>query len=118
MEELLSVKRKLCKVCGNYKDIKYFWSKKDDGSIVMDKCRICTNKLRRLKRKSEGEHRSYLALTGVRDIDFIETFQFLKSIGYDLEKDIHLQFCEKYNLTPIEYTGIARKLSPKELGLT
>lgn len=27
-------------------------------------------------------------------------YRFMKSMGYDLSKDIHLQFCERYNLKP------------------
>ena len=57
-------------------------------------------------------------LWNVKKEDWIETFEFLKQIGYDLSKDIHEQFCDKHNLTPrkrkyensIIYT-------PQELGM-
>lgn len=36
--------------------------------------------------------------------DFIQTYIFLRDVmGYDIEKDIHLQFCEKHNLKPKLY---------------
>ena len=30
--------------------------------------------------------------------DYVNTYRFLKDIGYDITGDIHLQFCQKYDL--------------------
>jgi hypothetical protein len=32
--------------------------------------------------------------------DYVESFIFLKAMGYSLDQDIHIQFCKKYGLTP------------------
>lgn len=44
---------------------------------------------------------------GIHLDDYVDTRNFLKSIGYDTSRDIHLQFCEKYGLDK-PTTGIGR----------
>ena len=44
-----------------------------------------------------GAH-SALKLTNTKKTDYCDMYRFLGKIGYDLTRDIHIQFCEKYNL--------------------
>lgn len=118
MNEIKVPKRKLCKMCGNYKVIQYFYEKKGDSSKIEENCRKCVNASKRETKNRVVNERYSLGLVGLTDNDFIDAFKFLKSIGYDLTKDIHQQFCEKYNLPTKEYTGVARRYLPSDLGMT
>lgn len=118
MDEIKLPKRKICKVCGEYKLIEYFYAKKNDSSRIKETCRKCINSSEKNTKKRMVDEKYTLGLVGLNDDDFIEAFKFLKAIGYDLTKDIHQQFCEKHNLPPKQYKGIARRFSPSDFGMT
>ena len=89
------------------------------------RCKMC-KKAKILCRKKEGIKRGrpkYLdgpQLLNVRKQDWIETYEFLKMIGYELsgDKTIHQQFCERYNLPPRKrMKEKSIQYSPKDLGL-
>ena len=79
-------------------------------------CRAKTDR----SRAGRPKHRNSPQLWNVRKEDWIETYEFLKSIGYDLsgDKTIHEQFCERYNLEPRKRMyEKSIQYSPKDLGL-
>ena len=114
------VETKICCSCKKKKSIKSFY--KSNVKSIMNRCKICNQQGKmcinetqsRLKHKKEDGPQ----LFNVSKNDWIKTFLFLQSIGYDLEKDIHLQFCEKHNFEPNK-RGFENSIiySPKDLGM-
>lgn len=119
------LKTKICCACKKEKEIKSFYKNKMMPLGYESRCKVC--KQNKLKCNGRGEYgkkagrpqlKNTPQLWNVRKEDWIETYEFLKSIGYDLNKNIHEQFCERYDLKPrkrmyeksIQYT-------PKDLGL-
>lgn len=118
-------KSKICCYCGEEKPIKSFYVNNYLPSGFEPRCKICKNSKKKCRKKGTSG-RGYKPeidapkLWNVRKQDWVDTYNFLKKIGYDLSshKSIHQQFCEKYNLEPrkrmyeksIIYT-------PDELGL-
>lgn len=119
---------KQCCACLKMKSQDSYWKNNQLKSGFDNKCKICKTqgkycvKKNKVGRPNAGRPSKNNApqLFNVRKSDWIETYEFLKKIGYDLSSDktIHEQFCEKYNLKPrkrmyeksIQYT-------PKDLGL-
>jgi len=87
------------------------------------RCKIC-KKSKILCRKKEDVKRgrpqlkNQPQLWNVRKQDWIDTYNFLEGMGYDLKKNIHEQFCIKHNL-PMRKRMYEKSLqySPKDLGL-
>lgn len=123
LEKKEVLKTKICCSCKMEKDISSFYRNVLVSSGFEGRCKLCKKQGKKCRKKKEytGVGRpKYNApqLFNVRKKDWIETFEFLKSMGYDLSKNIHEQFCERHNLKPrkrmyeksIQYT-------PKDLGL-
>ena len=95
------VETKICCSCENEKPITHFY--KNSKKSIASRCKLCNlqkkmcvNETRsKLKNKKEDGPQ----LFNVSKNDWEKTFLFLQSIGYDLKKDIHEQFCKKHNLT-------------------
>lgn len=120
MEEKNAVEKRICLGCGLEKRIKSFPvnGRKHRGRI----CSICKLKGITLPIKEQGikkeTRESVLKLNYVGKDDYIASYEFLKSIGYSLDKDIHEQFCKKYNLTPNNPKELFDNyFSPKDLDL-
>lgn len=114
---------KRCCACQKEKPIKSFY--KTNVKSVADRCKICNKEGKMCKeniqpKKQTGNKRNTDGpqLFRVRKEDWIKTYQFLETLGYDLEKNIHHQFCEKHNL-PIKKRNFENSTlySPKDLGL-
>lgn len=119
------LKSKICCSCLKRKELETGFHKNSamkDGRY--NRCKICVNlglncrpkpsnkKIKRFK-KNDGPY-----LLNIRDTDWIEMYDFLKQIGYDLNGSIHEQFCSKYNLTPKERTKEKSiQFTAQELGL-
>jgi hypothetical protein len=94
--------KKICKACGLEKKIKSFGktSVGNRGNV----CNICKASGNTIKKgvKSDSRHvkDNALQLGNPTIKDYINTYEFLESIGYNLSEDIHEQFCKKYNITP------------------
>ena len=122
------LKSKICCACNKEKEITSFYKNAMMPSGWEARCKTCryegckcrkTKSYERSKNLTSGRPKSNAPqLWNVRKKDWIETFEFLKSMGYDLSKNIHEQFCERHNLKPrkrmkeksIQYT-------PQDLGL-
>lgn len=103
--EKQDLKTKICCACGKDKPITSFYRNKIMKDGYEGKCKYCkkTNvKCRSGDRKKPGRPKlkNTPQLWNVRKEDWIETFEFLKKIGYSLERNIHEQFCERHNLVP------------------
>ena len=83
---------KNCPCCGERRSKKKFTDyghleKYNDGC-----CDVCL-------RKTMPDQLRHLKLSHIIPLKhYIDTYRFLKNIGYDITGDIHLQFCQKYNL--------------------
>jgi hypothetical protein len=122
---------KQCCACLKEKTIDYFWKNKQIKSGYDNKCKVCKNsgKFCVVRRKKPKDKKNSVGrparnnapqLFNVKKSDWVETFLFLKEIGYDLssDKSIHEQFCEKYNLKPRKRMyEKSIQYNPKDLGL-
>jgi hypothetical protein len=120
----MSLETKICGACCKKLSIKWFYKNKSGKDGYDARCKICKKLGKKIYRgeKKQKANRAYahLSLFNPKKEDWIETFMFLKSIGYNLSSDktIHEQFCEKYNLRPKKRTyEKSIQFSPKELGL-
>lgn len=122
------LKSKICCSCNELKEIQSFYKNKHVPTGYESRCKVCKIEKKRCRAEKSYNRSKNLSsgrprqdapqLWNVRKKDWIEAYEFLKSMGYDLTKNIHLQFCEKHNLKPrkrmyeksIQYT-------PKDLGL-
>jgi hypothetical protein len=97
---------KICRACHKEKSLKSFYRNKQYADGYEPKCRICkVNKvrIRELKPKKSiyfQDWNHYFRLVHPNLEDYCMCYGFFSNIGYDPSKDIHTQFCEKYNLTP------------------
>jgi hypothetical protein len=60
---------------------------------------------------------SEIRLVNTSKNDYVETYEFLKRIGYKLDESIHEQFCSKHDLTPTEPQTFTHHYSTKDCGL-
>jgi hypothetical protein len=92
---------RVCKVCNKEKKDESFYKNKALKSGYNTTCKICSNLYQSKLRKKNikiYETSSSLKLAGVKKTDWCSMYLFLKDLGYNIEKDIHFQFTEKYNL--------------------
>ncbi len=94
---------KTCIVCKKVKSAESFHKSKAYSDGRNSKCAICVNHYNKgrtkvNKKETDPALRGLIIVHPKKD-DFHQMFLFLQSIGYDPSKDIHQQFCEKYNLT-------------------
>lgn len=101
MNEQNSLETKLCKVCKKNKLLKSFHK---TYGVPHARCKQCKLDGKKVTKAEVVKDRSnnYFRLTNTTKEDYIETYRLLEAMGYDLKKDIHVQFCEKYNLKPRE----------------
>lgn len=118
-------KSKICCACKKEKDITSFYRNAMMATGYESRCKFCKQSKNRCraengkdKRSDNGKKRNSPQLWNVRREDWIDTFNFLEKIGYDLHTNIHEQFCSKYNLEPrprMKEKSI--QYSPEELGM-
>ena len=110
MEELEPLKTKICKVCFIEKTIKNFNKNSSFANGFESRCKTCKkdgklivfeNSGKWSKKNQKIKRTSYMMrFTNPLKRDYVESFIFLKAMGYSLDQDIHIQFCKKYGLTP------------------
>jgi len=69
--------------------------KKDGKLIVFENSGKWSKKNQKIKRSNY-----MMRFTNPLKRDYVESFIFLRAMGYSLDQDIHIQFCKKYGLTP------------------
>lgn len=119
MEQLEPVEKKICRACGVEKRLKSFQTlKSGNKGGVCNLCKSLGKKIPREPKPSRIPKNIALQMRFVRKEDYVEMYQFLQEKGYDLSKDIHVQFCEKYGLTPNSPKRTFKNhYSPSDLGL-
>lgn len=117
---------KICCACGIDKPVGKFYK---NAALKMGydaKCKSCKNKGLRCRKANKEEKteptrkKEFPYITNTTIQDWLETYSFLRDIGYELREDlsIHEQFCLKYNLPPRKKIYEAKKrFTPKQLGL-
>lgn len=111
---------KICCACKKTKELKSFYRNKLFKSGYDNKCKICKfeKKYCRQKQSKKLQKSSSLRLSNITEKDWIDMYNFLTSLGYDISGDIHLQFCEKHSLKPRNrMKEKSTTFSPKDLGL-
>jgi hypothetical protein len=98
MEE---VTEKKCSTCGKVKRLDSFGKNKRNKDGKDGMCKICKNTYQVKNRQERYDYdrtSSAAKMSGLTKRDWCKTYEFLISIGYDVTKDIHLQFSERYGL--------------------
>lgn len=124
---------KKCCACGETKELKFYYKNKAVPGGYFQRCKKCmTNGIlcrqgrpTGMKYQVEGRKAKYdnsswqeIRLQNPTKKDYIETYMFLKKIGYKLDESIHEQFCDKFDLEPTEERTFKNHYSPKDCGLT
>jgi hypothetical protein len=113
---------RMCASCEVTKPINQFYRNNALIDGYEKRCKTCkiNNISSRVKAEPKEKYNAEVTmnLVGLREDDFKSTYLFLQSIGYDLSRNLHEQFCEKYNLpvNPVPYTT-KYHFSPKDLDL-
>jgi hypothetical protein len=95
------VMERQCATCGRVKKIESYPKNNRLVSGYDRTCKICRNanqRIYRQNRKNNDKTSTEMKLSGLSRRDWCATYEFLKSIGYDVTKDIHLQFSERHGL--------------------
>lgn len=121
-----ALKQKMCKACNMIKDIKSFHKNNLFRDGYDARCKLCKQEGKTCTKKHIGESLQKklrdadngLKLSSVRKEDWLETYNLLSEMGYDLTQNISEQFCLKYGLKYKERRD-AKGLykSPKDLGI-
>lgn len=110
---------KICRACGIRQDVKFFHKSKGVSDGYIARCKKCKSEGKLIPKdvKQKVEFKP-LTLAAPTEEDYIEMYLTLKKMGYDLNKDIHVQFSERYNLKPNNPKQIFKShISQKKLGL-
>lgn len=93
-----------CTFCQENKELSAFTKNNLTKDGYLNICKSCFNiraaKYREKRKRTAPTELSGLKLNGTSIKDWCEMYLFFEKIGYDLEKNIHEQFCEKKNLQP------------------
>ena len=121
MCDLDNLKSKKCRACGREKLLKFFYKSSNLKNGYLARCKICYNSKVTSIKKDKGTQKfpkDAYSLTGIAEKDYKLMYYMLKSIGYSLDRDIHEQFCEKYNLNikKREQRSL-NKFTPKDFNL-
>jgi hypothetical protein len=104
----LPAETKVCKACNIERPITFFW--KSSNGNRQNRCKVCFKNKQFIQQRVAPEDKEYkkskyhktydeiFRLDAPTANDYKLTYSFLESCGYDISKDIHKQFCEKYNL--------------------
>lgn len=112
---------KVCRLCGKEKSIDSFYRRRAYTDGYAKECKICINIYNREYRNKRREEQKpvkkkerppSIRLNATRPEDYCEMWDFLASCGYDVQGNVHLQFCLKYGLTPdTKLLSIKKRLS-------
>ena len=120
----MSLESKVCGACNKLLKIKWFYTCKTCRDGYYARCKTCKKDgikiYKGVKKPKSTRNYSHLSLFAPTKEDWVDTYMFLKGIGYEIREDktIHEQFCEKYNLKPKKRTPEKSvQFSAKDLGL-
>jgi len=101
MNELEPIEKKICRACGFAKRLKSFQTLKSGNKGGV--CNLCKSQGKRIPREPKPSRipkNIELQFGFIRKEDYVEMYEFMEKIGYELQFDLHEQFCKKYGLTP------------------
>jgi hypothetical protein len=123
---------KTCCACKETKELKLFYVNNVMKDGYYARCKKCMRlgKLCRQGRpfgstkpvkETTGTNRKSgweeIRLVNPRKEDYIDTYEFLKRIGYKMDESIHQQFCDKHDLKPKKSKPFKNHFSPKDCGM-
>jgi len=123
MQEKIDQIKKYCAACEQTKPIKLFYRLATSNDGYTARCKRCMiDKIKIFKGESKTKaklshlrsHDEIIDLRGITREDIRQSYLLIQSLGYNICEDIHLQFCEKYNLPPKKKKYIRPRLSTKE----
>lgn len=124
---------KKCCACQQTKEYKLFYVNNHMKDGYYSRCKKCMSygKLCRQGRplgstkpikETDGKVRKNgweeIRLINPTKKDYIETYEFLKRIGYKLDESIHQQFCDKHDLKPKKAKVKKNYFSPDDCDMT
>lgn len=92
---------KYCCACEKQKSFDSFYTNPSYSDGLLRRCKICVRgKVKCKKKLPTGRPlgRNLLSLYCPTEEDWKNAYELLGNIGYSLDRSIHEQFCEKYNL--------------------
>lgn len=113
----MEVETKLCRACNEIKVARAFHRVNGVLAPRCKQCKIAGNLIPRTTVDYTARTGMKLRLGKPTKNDYVETYELLQKMGYDLKKDIHTQFCERYNLKPRNpKKEFKSHISPEECG--
>ena len=111
------MENKICRTCGMLKSLEKFYGCKNCTDGRAGSCKICSIQKKTSKKIAEGKihpfnkefrrsETSWYSMAGSTKQDYMDMWEILGQMGYDLEKDIHQQFLDKFNVyekSPMKY---------------
>lgn len=101
------MKKIICNACLSEKDISSFYKCKECKDGVSKICKLCKIKGMKSQKSEDYIHpfnlefrrteERHFSLAGCSKSDYEQMYQLLTRMGYDVEKDIHQQFLDRYN---------------------
>lgn len=89
---------KKCVACGKIKKLESFGKNNQLKDGIENRCKICKANYQKayLARKPKIRPEKGPKLSGLNKSDWCATYKLLAQMGYDVTKDIHQQFADKY----------------------
>lgn len=97
---------KICKTCKELLPIESFYNNKQSKDGKVGDCKDCRKQKYKLEKKYYPKQKlsqidlksNFLQLKGISKEDYVIMWELIKSIRYDITKDIHQQFIDRHNL--------------------
>jgi hypothetical protein len=108
MKDIKVTEDKRCEACEVIKPINQFYRNRALIDGYERRCKNCHNNRIKInknepkyekKKPYQQEWKNYFNIVGVTKNDYHDMYIFLRGIGYDLNQNIHEQFCKKWNIT-------------------
>jgi hypothetical protein len=108
------MEKKICKICEIEKTLESFYlcAKCRKGRMAI--CKICIldgrksqyDKVHKFNQEFRKDEKTHFSLAGCTPKDYMDMYEVLKGMGYDVEGDVHQQFLDRHNVnekTPMKY---------------
>lgn len=111
---------KQCKICEITKPLKEFFGCKKCSDGHLGVCKVCKKSGKTIREKNPKTPKfnimwsklddNFMKMSMVNQDDYRQMYEFLARCGYDVTKDIHQQFIDKWNV------GVKKPLKYKKRG--
>jgi len=99
--------KKICKACDTEKPIKQFYRNSVFKDGYDSRCKLCKSQNKKIY-KAQGDWKKpkpyqqkweeQFNIKAATKTDYLLMYEFMKKIGYDIDQDVHQQFCDKFKL--------------------